>query len=676
MVLITDGHPTRDINISTYLKDADGDGNDPNNCTSLGAPFPDSYDCSSYLDDVVYYMHNNDMRTDLSGNQNVTTYVVGFNIAAWILDDAAAKGGGGPLFSVKNAAQLTTALQQALGDIDKKVSAGSAVSVVSAEDQTDNRLYRARFESVSWNGFVEAFALPYTVGDAPVWEAGELLKNRSSSSRYVYTSTTGTNKVDFNSTNSATLQGLLGAASTAEATNIIDYVRGDDLTGYRDRDDWKLGDIVDAAPVAVGKPASFYDFLSYPSFRTGNTGRPEMLYVGANDGMLHCFRTSDGSEEWAYVPKNQLGKVKDLMSPSYCHKYFNNMTPAVYDMYVGGNWKTVLIGGNERGGSGLFALDVTDPTVGHMSVMWDVNIPALKGSWNRPTLIRDKTLNKFLLCASTGLDSTTGTASVLVIDPSNGSVLSTWALGTAASVNMGTMPTALDKNFDGYDDLMYVGDLAGRVWRFDLMANPWTVTQLFSNSQPIQAPPVLTMDDLGRVLVYFGTGRYLTMADLTTTSSQTIYGLIDNHSLSLVTRANMVNQTSTFTALTSANRGWYIDLTQYAGERVTRGGALVGGNLYIPSFRPKSGACQSGGESWLYSLDFGDGSAPDLKDGSENNTTANRIKSMGDGILSNPAVDLVNEDIIMQNSNTTMVSEDINANLQRMVVRSWRQKWD
>ena len=364
------------------------------------------------------------------------------------------------------------------------------------------------------------------------------------------------------------------------------------------------------------------------------------------------------------------------MSPSYCHKYFNNMTPAVYDMYVGGNWKTVLIGGNERGGSGLFALDVTDPTVGHMSVMWDVNIPALKGSWNRPTLIRDKTLNKFLLCASTGLDSTTGTASVLVIDPSNGSVLSTWALGTAASVNMGTMPTALDKNFDGYDDLMYVGDLAGRVWRFDLTANPWTVTQLFSNSQPIQAPPVLTMDDLGRVLVYFGTGRYLTMADLTTTSSQTIYGLIDNHSLSLVTRANMVNQTSTFTALTSANRGWYIDLTQYAGERVTRGGALVGGNLYIPSFRPKSGACQSGGESWLYSLDFGDGSAPDLKDGSENNTTANRIKSMGDGILSNPAVDLVNEDIIMQNSNTTMVSEDINANLQRMVVRSWRQKWD
>jgi type IV pilus assembly protein PilY1 len=400
-----------------------------------------------------------------------------------------------------------------------------------------------------------------------------------------------------------------------------------------------------------------------------------VLYVGANDGMLHCFRTSNGSEEWAYLPKNQLGKVKNLMSPTYCHEYFVNMTPAVYDMYVGGNWKTVLIGGNERGGSGLFALDVTDPT--SMQVMWDVNNAAFKGSWNRPALIRDKTLDKFLLCAPTGFDSTSGTpASVLVLDPANGSVLSTWNLGTALTFNMATTPVALDKNFDGYDDLMYVADLGGRVWRFDLTGNPWTVTQLFAAGQPIQATPVLTMDEAGRVLVYFGTGRYLTTSDLTTTSSQTFYGVFDNHSGTTVAKASLVNQTSTFTPLNSSDKGWYYDLNQASGERVTRSAALIGGNLYFPSFRPKSGACQSGGESWLYSLDFGDGSYPDNQDGSENNTTAGRVENMGDGILSNPAVDLVNEDIIMQNSNTSMISKDINANLQRMTVRSWRQKWN
>lgn len=676
IVLITDGHPTQDLNIPAYLRDADGDGLDPSNCAGLGAPFPNSYNCSHYMDDVAYYMYNNDMRGDLSGQQNVTTYVVGFAITAPILQLAADDGGGAPLYSASNAAQLAATLTQALSDIDKKVSAGTAVSVVSAEDQTDNRLYRARFESVSWRGFVEAFALPYTAGDSPLWDAGALLQTRTPASRNIYTSTTGLNKVDFTTGNAATLMPLLGAADVAAATEIINYNRGTDLAGYRDRDDWKLGDIVDSSPIAAGKPASFYDFLSYPSFRTANAGRTEVLYVGANDGMLHCLNTSDGSESWAYVPKNQLSKLKDLMDPAYCHEYFVNMTPAVYDIHFGGSWKTVLIGGQERGGSGLFALDVTDPTPGQVKVLWDVDLPTLKGSWSRPALVRDKTLDKFVLVASTGLDTLTGTAALLVLDPATGSILSTYNLGSPASANMGTTPTVLDKNFDEYDDLLYVGDLAGNVWRVDLTGNPWTVGQLFNNTQPIQASPVLSMDAQGRVLVYFGTGRYLTRSDLFTTSSQSIYGLIDSYSGPALTRAGLVNQTSTFTALTGADRGWYLDLGQYAGERVTRGAALAAGTLYVPSFRPKSGACEAGGESWLYTLDFGDGSAPDMSDGSENNTTSGRVASKGDGILSNPAIDFANEDIILQNSNTTMISEDIGATVRKLTVRSWRQRWD
>ncbi|MGH7680934.1 MAG: pilus assembly protein, partial [Candidatus Eiseniibacteriota bacterium] len=343
-----------------------------------------------------------------------------------------------------------------------------------------------------------------------------------------------------------------------------------------------------------------------------------------------------------------------------------------------GTWKTVVIGGDERGGNGLFALDVTDPSAAGMKVLWDVDLPAIKGSWNKPALVRDKTLNKFVLCASSGLDSAgVNPAVVLVIDPANGAVLSTWTMGTAVAVNMATTPTALDKDFDGFDDLMYVGDLGGRVWRFDLTGSPWTVTKLFNGTKPIQASPVLTMDTQGRVDIYFGTGKYVSSSDLYTTSAQTIYGLIDNNSGSTITPpTNMVNQSSSFTALGVNDRGWYIDLTQYAGERVTKMAALVAGSLFIPSFRPKSGSCQAGGESWLYSLDFKDGSAPDKKDGSANNTTAGRVESMGDGILSNPAVDLVNADLILQNTNTAMISKDINANVQKLNVRSWRQKWN
>lgn len=673
IIMVTDGQPTFDANVPAAYQGADA-GN-PGTCTSMGSIYPDSYDCTNYVRDVAGYMYTHDMRADLTGNQNVTTYVVGFNVDAGVLLDTA-NNGGGTLYNAKNASQLGATLAQALGDIDKKVSAGSAVSVISAEDHTNNKLYRARFESVSWRGFVEAYQLPYDPNAAPLWEAGQILASRSEATRNIYTSTTGTNRVDFTSTNAATLQALLGAADVATATKYINYTRGTDQAGYRDRAGWKLGDIIDSSPVTIGKPAYFYDFLSYPAFRATNLSRQEVLYVGANDGMLHCFATADGSENWAYIPKNQLGKLKNLTDPSYCHNYFINMTSAVYDINIGGTWKTVLIGGDERGGNGLFALDVTDPSAAGMKVLWDVDLPAVKGSWNKPALVRDKTLNKFVLCQSTGLDSLTGTASVLVIDPANGSVLSTWNLGTAVSVNMGTTPEVLDKNYDGFDDLMYVGDLGGRLWRFDLTGNPWTVTQLFNNNQPIQATPVSTMDTQGRVAIYFGTGKYVSGSDLYTTSSQTIYGLIDTGALTTLTRASLVNQSSTFTALTGTDRGWYIDLTQYAGERVTKTAALIAGSLYIPSFRPKSGSCQAGGESWLYSLDFKDGSAPDKKDGSANNTTTGRVESMGDGILSNPAVDLVNADLILQNTNTAMISKDINANIQRVNVRWWRQRWN
>jgi hypothetical protein len=65
-----------------------------------------------------------------------------------------------------------------------------------------------------------------------------------------------------------------------------------------------------------------------------------------------------------------------------------------------------------------------------------------------------------------------------------------------------------------------------------------------------------------------------------------------------------------------------------------------------------------------------------MSDGSENNTTSGRVASKGDGILSNPAIDFANEDIILQNSNTTMISEDIGATVRKLTVRSWRQRWD
>lgn len=675
VVMVTDGYPTKDLNVPAYLRDYDQDGQDPGTCTSMGAPYADNMDCSGYVDDVAYYLFRNDLRPDLDGTQNVTTFVIGFDLDAPILASTAAKGGGS-YFSVGNAAGLSDALDETFNLIAAQMAAGGSVSVVSAEGRSDNRLFRARFESQTWRGFVEAFDLPYHAGDTPAWEAGGLLQGRSASSRTLFTSITGTDKADFTSGNAANLMTLLGAADVTEAGQIIDYTRGAAVAGTRDRSNWKLGDIVDASPAMIGRPSGFHPFLNYSAFRTAQAARPEVLYVAANDGLLHCFDAANGAELWAYAPKSVLPRLRNLMSESYCHEFLMNLSPTAHDAYFGGTWKTILVGGQERGGDGLFALDVTDPAASGVQVLWDVVLPQLKGSWNTPTLVRDRTRNAHVLVVGTGFDAATSQASLLAIDPADGSVLSTLALGSAVAGNKTTKATTVDVDFDGYDDLLYLGDLAGRVWRVDLAANPWSASLLFDCGRPIQAAPVLTMDVLGRAMVFFGTGRYLTDADLTNTDDQAFYGLVDNNSGTAIAASELVDQTSTFTALLPAKRGWFVTLVQAMGERITSRAALIDGTLYVPSFRPNSGACVGGGDSWLYSFDYKDGSAPSNSIGSENNTTAGRVESKGSGILADPAVDIVNEQIVMQSSNSSLHTKDVNAGLRKLVVRSWRQKWN
>lgn len=668
VVLVTDGYPTFDLDVPDYLRAYDCGNNDPGSCASLGAPYPWWYFCTAYLDNVACYMYREDMRNDLDGIQNVATFVVGFNINAPLLQTTANEGGG-EYYSTNNVAGLTASLASAFTTIGRRVAAGASVAVVTAEDRINNRLFRARYESAVWRGYVEAYNLPFQSGSAPLWEAGALLESRNPSTRTLYTSTTGTNRVDFTTSNASTLRTLLAAADDTEASNIISYTRGNHISGKRDREGWKLGDVVDAAPVAVGKPTTFSNLPGYAAFRAAHANRDEVVYVAANDGLLHCFDTADGTELWAYAPKTQLPRLKNLMEPAYCHQYFVNTTPLAIDIPVSGTWKTVLIGGEENGNNGMYALDITDPTGGNVGVLWDKDIPRLRGSINTPTLVRDATLNDFVLAVGTGFSSTAVADSLVILDPENGNVLGRVGLGSAVAPNKTTRATAFDKNFDGYDDLLYLADLAGRVFRINLQTNPWTATVLYSGSQPIQAPPVVTLNAAGQPMVFFGTGQFLLATDPTTTASQTIYCVIDDGLGTTFTRSDLTNQTSAINTISSGSHGWYVDLLNGAGERVTRGAALIAGVLYVTSFKPSSAACAGGGQAWLYTLDYEDGSSP------EGGTTG-RAHSMGDGMLADPTVDLVNEAILLQSSNAVVMSRPITGGLRRLVVRGWHQTWN
>jgi type IV pilus assembly protein PilY1 len=387
IILMTDGSPTKDLNVPAYIGDYDGDGREPGTCTSIGAEESNSADCSDYLDDVAAYLYQNDLRNDLDGEQNAVTYTVGFSIDIPLLQETA-DNGGGLYFTASNAEELQSSLGAIFVDILSRVSSGGGVALISSENSSSNRLYRAKFMPGSWKGYLEAFALPYTDGDAALWEAGALLEARSPSSRTIYTFASGAFR-SFDSSNRTEIMPDMNTSDPDYADEIISYVRGEDVTGYRNRVSWKLGDIVESAPVVVGRPAHFNDYLDYSAFAQAYASRETVVYTGANDGMLHCFRASDGYELWSYIPQGALGHIDQIAQPNYCHRFYVNATPKVADVYLNGGWKTVLTCGQGQGGNGYFALDVTDPA--NPSFLWDVSLNSFDESWTVPEFARGQT---------------------------------------------------------------------------------------------------------------------------------------------------------------------------------------------------------------------------------------------------------------------------------------------
>jgi type IV pilus assembly protein PilY1 len=668
VVIVTDGYPTQDINVPVEYRDP----SEPRGtCSSIGAPNPDSDNCSEYLDDVAKWMRTNDMRADLNGVQYANTYTVGMNIDAPILDWTATDGDGA-YFVANNAAQLSNSLQNVLRDIVNRISSGAAVAVVSTEGQADDYLYRGKFLAGTWQGFLEAFILPYETGELPAWEAGEILSQRSPSSRNIFTSVGGQQQ-DFTAGNVANLQTAMGVATSTIATNVINWTRGEAVAGYRDRNGWILADVVESAPVTVGRPSFVYRFNDYASFRSANSSRERAIYMGSNGGMMHAFLAETGEELWAYIPNEHLPLLDDIAATNYCHSFSVNGTPRVTDVYIGGEWKTVLVGGMRQGGGSYFALDVTDPR--NPAFLWENNIPEVSESWAQLEVARVKYLDKWVGFLGSGPDAA-GDAYFIAIDMEDGSVIEKEVLSSTAGVtNMSTACTSMDTDFDGYDDIMYMSDLAGHVWRYDLTGNSMDRSLLFQTTgQPIQAQPIATVDYDGKVFLYFGTGRYLDSDDFQNDDTQTFYCIVDDHGGVEVSRSELVDQTNSINPLESF-KGWYIDLVEATGERIVEPDALVSGIVYFTSFAPNDAVCTTGGQSFLYAVKFRNGAGFDDDDDDSNDTTDGRVFDLGDGIATKPVIDIINEKILVQGSDTRIHVEDTLGDLRMLTVRSWRQQY-
>ena len=531
-----------------------------------------------YMDDVAKYLYDNDMRSDLPGKQNLITYVVGFFINDTLLANAASKGGG-LYFTAYNADALTSSLNRAITDILDRISGGTAVSTITTSAESEGYLTRAKFLPLSWKGFLEAFALPYVEGETVLWEAGQVLADsialNGASHREIFTymGSEDIKKREFRSNDSTLIAELKTKWSEPngdeiaddEIKDMIDFVRGDatnDGGKYRDRNRWFLGDIIYSTPSIVGPPRSFFLENDYQTFKRNNLNRVTMIYLGANDGMLHAFTSGDGSEAWAFIPENIRPDLTNLTLDG-CHQYYVDLSPTVFDVWdetwrestakdkVWTGWKTVLLGGNRLGGEEYFALDITDPAVDSVSILWDKVVFSGQKSSTIPFVGKVKVregqkdkIDKWLAIVTSGYDEDAGrTGRIAAVNFTDGSKETIWKeensqcneLATQAKSGPNvyytlTSPIAVDSDNDGYLDLIYAGDTEGALWKFyyDYNDTLWKKVKLFATGgQPLTAKPTVAFDDQQNLRIFFGTGKYLIGPDKGDTTKNTYYCIIE-----------------------------------------------------------------------------------------------------------------------------------------------------
>jgi type IV pilus assembly protein PilY1 len=693
VIYLTDGESNCDSDwdrLINLVGDYDGDGADD--------PNVDEWDESGgnhYVDDVAKWMYENDLRTDedtMPGLQNVITYIVGLKINSPLLQRAGDENHGrGGFYYAGDYDQLKDAFGTIVNDIILRISSGTAVAVQSTSTQGARRLIRAKFVPEAWTGNLEAFDLPYNQGEVPLWDAGIVLKNTNPDQRYIFTAVDILNgviddltvKLDFTEANSSTqdadnvkLSDMLGAVDDAEAKKIIRYIRGESVVGYRERPDgWKLGDIAYSSPIISG----------------------DTVYVGANDGMLHAFDINTGEEKWAFIPNNLLTKLKDLTLPEYCHEYFVDLSPKVAEIYVGGVFKKVLVGGERGGGYSFFALDITDSTAAGVQPMWEFSDKYLGESWTIPAIAKCwlDGAERWVAFIGSAQGNKDTKGYLFAVDVATGEKLGTELLLTGAPENQLPSLRVIDFDSDGYADRVFVGCITEKLFLVEVGpgANPktWKNSHILSTDpgQPISVPTSLSLYKEGgqtNVMAYFGTGKYYTLDDKTDLTLQTFYAVKDN--AVKVGKGGLANQTDANTCTPILGGfGWYIDLVQGPGERVVSSSLVIGGYVFFTTFQPSDDPCEAGGIARLYIVGYENGCIPsepvidvdgdgDVDSDDMDGMTDGRSIDIGYGIPSDIIFDPADSTIIIQTSDTTIHVFKVDVLSKRLTVHSWREVID
>ncbi|ROO28405.1 pilus assembly protein [Salinisphaera japonica] len=501
----------------------------------------------------------------------------------------------GRLVNADSPQALLSGFTALIGDILARSETSRNATGSGTDFRSDAVLYQTRYDTRRWSGdLIKKRALDAgTENETVFWRASDTLPG------YNGTAANDTRQIITalrNQPNALTGGAVSGRGFRADTAltgrfptldgPAVAYLRGDrsrerqsvaqnTIGGFRNRADTVLGDIINAVPVFVGtadplryaglwldrrfptvtppeNTAGARPYSGASGFVANTAARTPLVYVGANDGMLHAFDADSGRERFAYVPNDVLGELAGtarLTDPAYRHRAYVDGQVAVDPAFYDNAWHSVLVGGLRNGGRTIYALDVTDPPAPGQAearaaslVRWEFRDPQLGRTFGTPSIVRLHT-GRWAAIFGNGYNSDGFGASLFVVDVETGELIRRLDTGavpvTGQSGNGLASPTPVDVDGDRIVDYVYAGDLYGNVWRFDLSARSagaWTQSRLFQASrdgqpQPITSAPAVALHPLGPsygVMVYVGTGQNITpVAADRQTPANSVYGLWD-----------------------------------------------------------------------------------------------------------------------------------------------------
>ena len=357
------------------------------------------------------------------------------------------------------------------------------------------------------------------------------------------------------------------------------------------------------------------------------------IFLATHDGLLHAFDADTGIERWAFLPRTLLPRLPGLMrneattarshgvdGPLVLHRHDpdgnGNIDPSAGEHL----W---LLFGLGRGGRGYYALDVTNPD--EPQLMWSLGAEgggdgAL--SLPEPVVLRlaidgaAQDFGAWVVMLAGGYDraydhshpgSSAAGASLSILDATTGRSL--WrAAGNgslqpdlhlpAMSASLASAPRVLDLDGDGHADRLYIIDIEGGLWRFDLrngavpseLASARLLARLGGDGQRFYATPDLSAIRWAAGLefaVSVGSGWLARPRDTNVTDR--IYSIRDRTTAdtTVLTDADLHDATLGAAPMPATAPGWFVRLDRHgAGEKMIGSSVTFDHRLYFTTYQP------------------------------------------------------------------------------------------